>query len=99
MPRLDTTREAAAFSQTLVTTPPDRVTACNGWTTHELLAHLVAGGIEIATIVGAFLENAAIQPTRSFDEREANFRAMDPHVLRKAFLESGSSLIDLLDHE
>ena len=55
MPELDTTREAVAFAQILVATPPDRVTACNGWTAHELLAHMVAGGIEIATIVGAFL--------------------------------------------
>ena len=96
MPELDTTREAVAFAQILVATPPDRVTACNGWTAHELLAHMVAGGIEIATIVGAFLENTTIPPTRSFDEREANFRAIDPHVLRKAFLESGSGLTDLL---
>lgn len=96
MPRLNTTREASAFAQTPVATPPDRVTACNGWTTHELLAHLVAGGIEIATIVSAFLQNAAIPPTRSFDEREENFRAMDPHSLRNAFLESGSGLVDLL---
>jgi hypothetical protein len=96
MSRLNTALEAVAFSETLIATPPDRVTACNGWTAHELLAHLVAGGIEVATIVGAFLENAAIPPTRSFDEREANFRAMDPYVLRKTFLESGSGLTDLL---
>ena len=38
-------REVTAFLETLDGTPPDAVTACRGWTTHEIIAHLNDCGI------------------------------------------------------
>lgn len=70
-----------AFLATLRDLPADQPTACNGWTAHEVAAHLAAGIEEIAELIEDALEEAPARPTRGFDEREAPYRAMpDPDV-------------------
>ena len=74
-------------SQRLLAASPSRLTACRGWTTHEVTAHLAAGSEEIADLIESHLAGAVPRPTRSFDEREAPYRAMDDPTLRRHFFE------------
>lgn len=88
--------EAAEFINSILSNPPDRVTACDGWTNHELLAHLAAGGLDLGAIVRAHLESSPIPDTTPFDVREASFRALPDSDLRQAYIAGGSSLTDTL---
>ena len=45
--------EVAEFVTTLLSTPAHRLTACRGWTAHELVAHLAAGAAEEADLIEA----------------------------------------------
>jgi len=68
--------EGRAILTALVETPPSASTACEGWTAHDIAAHLAAGAKEVADLVEERLEGLPARPTRGFDEREAPFRAM-----------------------
>jgi len=74
--------EATAFLATLDATAPGRPTACAGWTTHDLVAHLAAGAAEMADLTESVLEGRPPRPTAGFAEREAPFVAMDDTALR-----------------
>jgi uncharacterized protein (TIGR03083 family) len=89
--------EVTAFLTALDTTEPDAPTRCDGWTAHDLLAHLVAGTEEMGRLVSLALRGAPPSPTRAFDEREAPWRAVPDGDLRLAFLEEGATYVDLLD--
>src|SRR4051812_42850898 len=73
--------EVGELVVTLLATPAERLTACRGWTAHELVAHLAAGANEEADLIEAHLAGAA-RATRSFDEREPAFRALPDTELR-----------------
>lgn len=79
--------EGEAFVATLLAASPSQLTACRGWTVHEVTAHLAAGSEEIADLIEGHLAGAGPRPTRSFDEREAPYRAMDDPTLRRHFFE------------
>ncbi|MHB1763169.1 MAG: maleylpyruvate isomerase N-terminal domain-containing protein [Acidimicrobiales bacterium] len=79
--------EGEAFVATLLAALPSQLTACRGWTTHEVTAHLAAGSEVIADLIESHLAGAPPRPTRSFDEREAPYRAMDDATLRRCFFE------------
>ena len=79
--------EGEAFVATLLAASPSQLTACRGWTVHEVTAHLAAGSEEIADLIESHLAGAVPRPTRSFDEREASYRAMDDPTLRRHFFE------------
>lgn len=66
--------EVKVFSQAAAQIPANRVTACRGWTAHDLLAHVVAGGAEMARLVGLHLQGKSHEATTPFEEREAAFR-------------------------
>ena len=89
------TREAIAFAETVGRTPSNRVTACRGWTAHDVLAHAVAGGAEMARLVGIHLTGAPVPATISFEDREPAFRALAYDDL--VDLVSGGGIFDLLD--
>jgi len=74
---LSYTAEADAFRDALDRSRPNAVTACAGWTAHELLAHLVASGLEMATVASSALNGDPTPPTRGFTEREAPFLVLD----------------------
>ncbi len=75
-------RELDAFYTALDQTAPTSLTGCLGWTMHELTAHICAAAIEIAENLEAFLAGKVVPNTRSFEEREAPYRAMTDSVLR-----------------
>jgi hypothetical protein len=74
--------EAEAFLDTLQHTSPDLVTACEGWTTHEVTAHLTGVAAEITRHLDPYLAGEPVPKTRSFEVREAPFQAMDDGELR-----------------
>ena len=43
--------EGKEFVATLLGTVPSRLTACKGWTVHEITAHLAAGSQEITDLI------------------------------------------------
>jgi hypothetical protein len=84
LPSAGMDREADAFFAALEQTAPDACCACAGWTAHELVAHLVAVAIEVALNLEAYGEGRQVPATRSFEEREAPWRANDAAMVRRA---------------
>jgi len=91
------TRELEAFLLTLAATPSTAPTACEGWTAHELLAHLAGGAEDIALAVEAALHGDPIPTTRSFDDREARYRALPDETLRNELTTLGLRVMVALD--
>jgi uncharacterized protein (TIGR03083 family) len=79
----DSTSEAEAFLASLDETPPDAVTACRGWTTHELIAHLASGADAFADQVEAHLDGRPVPEFGAWDVREPPYRAIDDRQLRR----------------
>ncbi len=90
-------REAAAFLDTLQDTPPDVVSACEGWTAHEVTAHLAAAAAEVTCHLKPHLEGRRVPATRSFEEREAPYRAMDDRALRRRLESEEAGMRDMID--
>ncbi|MFN8024394.1 MAG: maleylpyruvate isomerase family mycothiol-dependent enzyme [Acidimicrobiales bacterium] len=86
--------EAIAFRDAARAVAPDRPTACAGWTALDLVAHVVAGGVEIARLVSARLAGRPVPPTQSFAEREPAARSLGHDVLL-SFLD-GAGVVDLI---
>jgi hypothetical protein len=59
----------AAFLSTLNSLPADAPTACEGWTAHEVAAHLAAGIEEVAELVEDTVNMP--RPARLADSRNA----------------------------
>lgn len=78
--------EADAFLATLDAVPPEAVSACRGWTTHEVVAHLTSGAEALANQVEAKLAGRPVPPFGSWEEREPPYRAIDDRVLRGRFV-------------
>lgn len=89
--------EAEAFLDALQGSAPEVVTACDGWTTHEIVAHLVAGAVEITRHLDPYLQGEEVPPTQGFEQREAPYRAMDDPVLRQRLDVEEAKLRSLLD--
>src|SRR5437588_596759 len=70
--------EGQALFVALTAVPPSATTACEGWTAHDIAAHLAAGAKEVSDLVHERLEGRPERPTRGFEEREAPFRVL-PH--------------------
>lgn len=96
-PSISFQREANAFFATVECTSPDAITACSGWTAHEIVAHLAAAGLEVALNLEAYGEGRPVPPTRSFEEREAPFREMNDHLLRVELPKSIARMSSALD--
>lgn len=75
--------EAEAFLETLHDTAPGVVTACQGWTTHEITAHLAGAAAEITRHLDPYLQGEPVPATQSFELREAPYQAMDDAALRQ----------------
>jgi len=76
-------REIAAFLEALDSTPPDAVTACRGWTTHEIIAHLASGADAFANQIEAHLAGRPVPEFGAWQVRETPYRAMDDSALRR----------------
>jgi hypothetical protein len=68
--------EAEAFIEARRHIGARAVSACVGWTAHEVTAHLVGVVVEISEHLTPYLAGRPVPETRSFEEREAPWRAM-----------------------
>jgi Mycothiol maleylpyruvate isomerase N-terminal domain len=67
------------------------VSACDGWTAHEVTAHLVGVVVEVTAHLQPYLAGEPVPETRSFEEREAAWRAMaDDDLCRSIGVEEGT---------
>jgi hypothetical protein len=81
---IERTREMDAFMATLDGTSPEAVSACDGWTTREIAAHVLGIAIEVVRHLEPYLQGDEVPKTRSFEEREAPLReAGHPTVLAR----------------
>jgi uncharacterized protein (TIGR03083 family) len=90
-------REVAAFLATLDDTPPDAVTACRGWTTHEIIAHLTSGADAFANQVEAHLDGRPVPEFGAWDVREPPYRALDDAVLRRRLVAAEQRMTEAFD--
>src|SRR6201996_8342130 len=74
-------REAVAFITTIDQTAPQAVSACEGWTTHEIAAHVTGIAVEVIRHLDPYLNGDPVPKTRSFEEREAPLQAIEHQVL------------------
>jgi hypothetical protein len=74
-------REAIAFITTIDQTAPAAVSACDGWTTHEIAAHVTGIAVEVIRHLDPYLQGDPVPETRSFEEREAPLQAMEHAAL------------------
>ena len=68
--------EANAFLTTIDAASPEAVSACEGWTTHEIAAHVTGIAMEVIRHLEPYLQGEAVPDTRSFEEREAPLQAL-----------------------
>jgi len=81
--RSERSQEAEAFLDALQDTAPEVVSACDGWTAHEITAHLAGGAAEVTRHLEPYLRGEQVPATQSFEIREAPFRAMNDPALRR----------------
>ncbi|HEY2264098.1 MAG TPA: maleylpyruvate isomerase N-terminal domain-containing protein [Streptosporangiaceae bacterium] len=74
-------REAGAFIETIDQTAPRAVSACDGWTTHEIAAHVTGIAVEVTRHLDPYLHGDPVPETRSFEEREAPLQEMEHAAL------------------
>jgi hypothetical protein len=79
--------EGKEFVATLLAASPSQLTACEGWTVHDITAHLAAGSGEIADLIENHLAGGQQRATRLFEERERPYREMDDVALRERLFE------------
>lgn len=74
--------EILALLGTLQSIPGHAVTACQGWTTHEIIAHLTAGCVALADQAEAYGSGDPVPPFGSWLERDETYRRVDDSALR-----------------
>jgi uncharacterized protein (TIGR03083 family) len=89
--------EAECFLEALQGTAPTAVTACEGWTTHEVIAHLAAAAAEISRHLDPYLRGDPVPRTRGFEEREAPYQAMDDTALRTRLETEEQTMRSMID--
>jgi hypothetical protein len=73
--------EATAFFESAQSTDPRCLSACAGWTAHEVTAHVTGIAVEVIRHLDPFLAGDPVPATRSFEEREAPLRELAPAAL------------------
>ncbi|MDQ6839836.1 MAG: maleylpyruvate isomerase N-terminal domain-containing protein [Actinomycetota bacterium] len=73
--------EVDAFLATVERVAPGAVSACDGWTTHEVAAHVTGIAVEVTRHLEPYLQRDPVPKTRSFEEREAPLQALDHDTL------------------
>jgi hypothetical protein len=73
---IERSAEAEAFFAAIEVTAPELVSACDGWTAHEIAAHVTGNAVEIVRHLEPYLQGDPVPKTRSFEEREAPLRAL-----------------------
>ena len=95
--------EATAFLTTVDRTAPDAISACEGWTTHEVAAHVTGIAVEVLRHLEPYLQGDPVPATRSFETREAPLQALDhTELLRRLEAEEArmrQTVADVLTRE
>ena len=78
---IERSREAIAFLDTIDRTAPNAVSACDGWTTHEIAAHVTGIAVEVVRHLTPYLQGDPVPATRGFEEREAPLQALEHAIL------------------
>ena len=78
---IERSAEAVAFLTTIGRTDPAAVSACQGWTTHEIAAHVTGIAVEVVRHLDPYLQGDPVPKTRSFEEREAPLQATGHQAL------------------
>ena len=73
---MDRSREAGAFLVAVNATDPGAVSACDGWTTHEIVAHVTGIAVEVGRHLDPYLQGDPVPGTRTFEDREAPLQAL-----------------------
>jgi Mycothiol maleylpyruvate isomerase N-terminal domain len=73
---IERSAEAEAFFAAIEVTAPEVVSACDGWTAHEIAAHVTGNAVEITRHLEPYLQGDPVPRTRSFEEREAPLQAL-----------------------
>jgi hypothetical protein len=84
---IERSREADAFLATIDQTAPEAVSACDGWTTHEVAAHVTGIAVEVIRHLEPYQQGDSVPETRSFEQREAPLQAL-PHDILLARLDA-----------
>jgi hypothetical protein len=93
----DRSRECEAYLDSLQHTPPDLLSACTGWTAHEVTAHLAATAAEVTRHLRPYLAGDPVPATRSFEEREPAYRALGDTELARGLEDEEQVARALLD--
>lgn len=80
--------EFIAFFDVLSDTDPHAVTACQGWTAHEISAHLASGADAFAAQIEAHLAGTEVPEFGPWETREAPYRQMNPETLLQRVFDS-----------
>ena len=80
---IERSAEADAFLATIDAAAPVAVSACQGWTTHEIAAHVTGIAVEVIRHLEPYLQGDPVPATRSFEEREAPLQALEHAGLLK----------------
>ncbi|GAA1960355.1 maleylpyruvate isomerase N-terminal domain-containing protein [Kitasatospora viridis] len=95
--------EVTEFLNILDTARSDALTACPGRTVHMIGAHLAGNYLEITRHVDAYLKGEPLSRTRTFDEREPEFRRMTAPQLTASIADGEQrmrrSMAELLERE
>lgn len=73
MRHFDPTGHRVPMPTHAVAAASEAVTACDGWITQEITAHLAAGAAEIVRHLDPYLQGEAVPQARSWEVREAPF--------------------------
>src|SRR5690348_5761969 len=76
-------RECDAFLEALPGIPATALSACDGWTAHEVTAHMAGTAAEVSRHLQPYLQGLDVPATPGFQEREAAYRAMTPEQLHE----------------
>jgi hypothetical protein len=74
---IEQSREAKEFIEAISGAEPNAVSACDGWTSHEIAAHVAGIAVEVNRHLDPYLQGHPVPATRSFEEREAPLQAAD----------------------
>ncbi|SOD74965.1 mycothiol maleylpyruvate isomerase-like protein [Jatrophihabitans sp. GAS493] len=100
---IERSAEADAFLATVDAAAPDAVSACEGWTTHEIVAHVTGIAVEVSRHLEPYLQGDPVPKTRGFEEREATLRVIGHAALLRRFVAEESRMralvADVLDRE
>ena len=96
--RVDVDRfpEVEPFAHAVQQRRPDAGTWCEAWTVRDIVAHQTGNAQELARVLGAHLAGDPVE-TRTFEQREPPFRALNDADLWSAFVDKMAYLNEVAE--